>query len=233
MIDEEETVRRFGYRSTDWKPQSNKKIVAACDECGKIRILPKRKYRALCVSCSRKEKRNPHFGKHRTKETKQKIGEAHKGKKNHNFGKHLSEETKQKMSKAKKGKHPTEETKKKLREARKKRRFPKSRTKPELIFEEICKKNTLPFIYTGDGDFWIHNINPDFVECNGKKIAIEIFGDYWHSPLLRQNIPYNQTYEGRKKTLKKYGWKLAVFWESDLKREDAEQFVLSQLKEVI
>lgn len=63
---------------------------------------------------------------------------------------------------------------------------------------------------------------------------VEIFGDYWHSPLIRgQNIPFNQTYKGRKKTLKKYGWKLIVFWETDLLREDAESFILSQLNKVL
>ena len=113
---------------------------------------------------------------------------------------------------------------------RKPQKIPKHHTKPELIFEEICKKNNLPFKYTGDSSFWIENINPDFIECNSKKIAVEIFGDYWHSPLLKQNIPYNQTYEPRKKLLKKYAWELIVFWGSDLLRKDAERFVLNKLE---
>jgi len=113
---------------------------------------------------------------------------------------------------------------------RKKQRLPRHHTKPELIFEEICKKYTLPFKYTGDGAFWIHNINPDFVECNGKKIAVEIFS-YWHDPLRRLgNVRYSATYEGRKKTLRKYGWKLVVLWQEDLEREDAEVFVLNKLQ---
>lgn len=114
--------------------------------------------------------------------------------------------------------------------ARKAKKIPKHHTKPELAFIEICNKYNLPFKYTGNGSFWIHNINPDFVECNGKKIAVEIFGDYWHSPLLKRNMRYNQTYRGRKKILKKYGWKLIVLWESDLLRGDAEAFVLSKLE---
>lgn len=109
--------------------------------------------------------------------------------------------------------------------------FSQKKTTPERIFEDICLKYTLPFKYVGDGSFWIHNINPDFVEVNGKKMAVEIFGDYWHSPLLRGNIPYNQTYGGRKKTLKKYGWKLVVLWEKDLRRKDAEAFVFHILEE--
>jgi G:T-mismatch repair DNA endonuclease (very short patch repair protein) len=102
-------------------------------------------------------------------------------------------------------------------------------TKPERIFEDICKKQGLPFKYTGNGTFWIHNINPDFVECNGKKIAVEVFGDYWHSPLLNYRLREDRTLSYRKKLLKKYGWKLIVFWETDLLREDAEAFVLKSL----
>ena len=120
-----------------------------------------------------------------------------------------------------------------LKCSRKSRHIPKHHTKPEMIFEAICKKNNLPFKYTGDGSFWIGknpSVNPDFVECNGKKIAIEVFGNYWHSPLLNHQIGEDRTLHYRKRTLKKYGWKLVVLWELDLKREDAEQFVLHTLK---
>ena len=99
----------------------------------------------------------------------------------------------------------------------------------ETIFMDIIKKNNLPFKYTGDGSFWIKNINPDFVECNGKKIAIEIFGEYWHSPLKNWNLKEDRTLPYRKKILKKYGWKLVVLWQDDLEREDAEARVLSVL----
>lgn len=230
MILEEETYEKFGYYPSELKPKSHKHILAVCDGCGEVRVIAKNKYRALCRSCARRNYRH-------SEETKQKISEGHKGITPWNKGKHHTEATKAKISKSNKGrvspnlgKQLSKEHKQKLREARKRRRFPTHHTKPELLFEAICKKYDLPFKYTGNGDFWIENINPDFVECNGKKIAIEIFGDYWHSPLLRDNIPYNQTYGGRKKTLKRYGWKLIVLWESDLKRADAEAFVLTSIQ---
>ncbi len=154
-----------------------------------------------------------------------------------------SEETKAKISNAHIGKtklggkdHPMYgkprplETRKKISIARQNQRFPIKNTNAEISFKQICDKNNLPFKYTGDGSFWIGNINPDFIHINGKKIVVEIFGDYWHSPLLRPNMGYYQTYEGRKNKLKKFGWKLIVFWESDLKRVDAEKFILSELK---
>ena len=55
MIDEEATFEKFGYRSTDLKPRSNKKIVALCDNCGKIRYYSKDNYKCLCKSCSAKQ----------------------------------------------------------------------------------------------------------------------------------------------------------------------------------
>lgn len=174
--------------------------------------------------------KSPMFGKHPSEETRGKMSDAQRGEKNNNFGKPRSEETKRKISESERGKKVSEETKKIKREQRKHQKIPTHHTKPEMIFESICKRRNLPFKYTGDGSFWIENINPDFIECNGKKIVVEIFGDYWHSPLLRNTVSYNQTYEGRKKILKKHGWKLIVFWETDLLREDAEAFVLSVLK---
>lgn len=118
----------------------------------------------------------------------------------------------------------------KLREARRRRRFPTHHTKPEKVFETICQALNLPFRYTGDGAFWIEDINPDFVNTNGYKVAVEIFGDYWHSPLFRQQaVRANYTEEGRRKTLRQYGWKLIVFWESELNLPDAKERVLNKL----
>lgn len=177
---------------------------------------------------TRKKMAKAQEGKCLSEEHKQKLSEAHKGQISWMKGKHHSEETKEKISKAKK--NPSEETRAKLRDARKHQKIPTHHTKPELIYEEICKKDHLPFRYTGDGSFWIGNINPDFVETNGKKIVVEIFGDYWHSPLLNWKLKEKGTLAYRKRILKEYGWKLIVFWETDLKREDAELFVLRELK---
>ena len=148
-----------------------------------------------------------------TDRTRKKMQDANSGENNYWYGKHLSKEHKAN-----------------LREARKHQKMPKHHTKPELIFEAICKKHNLPFKYTGDGRFWIERINPDFIECNGKKIAVEVYGDYWHSPLLRPDMKEIQNPIYRMGVLKKYGWMLAAFWETDLLREVAEAFVLSELK---
>ena len=54
MIDEEATFEKFGYYAKDLKQKSAKKIVAVCDDCGKVRVLRKFQHRAFCRSCSKK-----------------------------------------------------------------------------------------------------------------------------------------------------------------------------------
>lgn len=63
MIDEKATYKKFGYHSYDLKPQSHKKVVAICDDCGKARIPEKKHYHALCISCAEKGERHHFFGK--------------------------------------------------------------------------------------------------------------------------------------------------------------------------
>ena len=137
-------------------------------------------------------------------------------------------------SEAHKSEYLSEETKNKMREARRHLKIPKHHTKPETIWQEIAiEMHSLPFKYTGDGAFWIGenpSLNPDFIHLT-KKIAIEIFS-YHHNELQRHcKVRYSQTYEGRKKILKKYGWKMIVFWQDDLEQEDAEKHILRVLKE--
>lgn len=194
------------------------------------------------------------LGKYHSEETKKKMRDAHKGKKHlispggkrkirkANKGKHPNETTRAKLRKASEGKnnfmfgkHHSEESKQKMGKARKHRRFPTHHTKPELIFEKICKKYGLPFRYTGDGSLWIgkkgeKQLNPDFTECNGKKIVVEIFGDYWHSPLFNRNMKEQGTLAYRKKHYKRFKWTPIFIWESDLMRGDVDAFVLMELK---
>ncbi len=107
-------------------------------------------------------------------------------------------------------------------------------TFPERVFITMCDKYNLPFEYVGNGAFWIGNetehLNPDFIATNNTKVVIEIFGDFWHSPLFNRKIKKNHILTYRKAFYKKWKWKCVFIWESDLLREDAEQFVLELLK---
>jgi hypothetical protein len=70
MILQAETLIEYGYLPLDLKLKSNKPILAACDECGKVRETTKNAYRSLCISCAEK-------GKIFSKETKLLLSKNH------------------------------------------------------------------------------------------------------------------------------------------------------------
>lgn len=108
MIDEEETYRRFGYRSTDLKPKSSKKVVAICDNCGKVRELRKANYRDLCAVCVKKLEDvryrcgNGSRGRIQTEEEKEKRSRSNKLAMTVELREKISESTRKAKSKYKK-----------------------------------------------------------------------------------------------------------------------------------
>ena len=224
-----------------------------CTEIGEIvGCNPSTVYSALrrhnittrSVSEAHQGEKGCNWGKHPSEATRNKLSEANRGEKNYFYGKHFTgeenpfygkehtKETKKVMQQKAKKRCESEEERKKLRKRLTANRRP---TKPELIFEEICKKNNLPFRYVGDGQLWIgkkgeKQLNPDFIEANGKKIVVEVFGSYWHSPLRNFGLKKEATLSFRRAHYKKYDWQSAFIWEEDLRRRDAEAFVLSALK---
>jgi len=90
------------------------------------------------------------------------------------------------------------------------------KTKPEIKLENILSK-TLPneYKYTGNGKVMIESFNPDFINCNGQKKIIEVFGRYWHT------LPKNKRRDFlRFRIYKKYGYKTLVIWDDELKNID-------------
>ena len=143
-----------------------------------------------------------------------------------NLGRVQSEATKEKIRQINKGKHlsPATEFRKgqvPLEIIKKSRLALCVRpNKPEKILIRLLRENNLPYKYTGDGSFWIENLNPDFVECNGKKKCIEVFGEYHHNPLLKKGLPWSRTQIGREEILKKYGWECLVIWDNELRNPE-------------
>lgn len=81
--------------------------------------------------------------------------------------------------------------------------------KLETFFEDVLHKlypNEWKFV--GDGQLIIAGKCPDFVNVNGKKLLIELYGDYWHKG---QNI------QDRISLFKEYGWDTLIIWENELK----------------
>ena len=89
-------------------------------------------------------------------------------------------------------------------------------TKPEMHLSRFLnEKFPNEYRYVGDGNFWIERFNPDFINCNGKKIIIELFGDYWHS-LVNATVRDKE----RIATYQKYGYQTLIIHEKELKNTE-------------
>jgi hypothetical protein len=80
--------------------------------------------------------------------------------------------------------------------------------KPETIILNILNElYPKQWRYTGNGSFIIGGLNPDFVNINGQKKVIEMFGDYWHRI---------DDSEYRTKTFSGFGYSCLIIWEHEL-----------------
>lgn len=109
-----------------------------------------------------------------------------------------------------------------LRYGIERRLYPARPTTPEKKLLAIIQKHNLPYVYTGDDSFRIGALNPDFVNNNGQKIAVEVFGDYWHG---RRDAPWYARENVRRLIMKNYGWDLRVVWEHELNNLPEEEIV--------
>jgi hypothetical protein len=171
------------------------------------------------ASCETKAKMSiAGMGRIASEETKQKLSIA-------NTGRPLSEEHKKKLSAAHIGKVVSEETKKKIGEAGKKkfsdpeycRKMMKAwklkPNKPEiLVMRLLDEMYPGEWKYTGDFSVTINGKCPDFVNCNGQKKCIELFGDYWHQ---------GEDPQDRADLFTPFGFDTLVIWEHELKNIDS------------
>lgn len=176
-------------------------------------------------------------GRHLHPETEiqsgQHISQRTEFKKEHlpwNTGKHLPEALRTRLSNANRGKHPSIETRQKLSETRKKlwndpifvAKQMKARgiipTKAELEMEHILHNLFPQFKYNGDGRLGVTlgRLTPDFVDVNGKKDLIEVFGDYYHSPEFLGDR-WRGSELGKIMVYNSLGWDCLVIWEHELK----------------
>jgi hypothetical protein len=81
--------------------------------------------------------------------------------------------------------------------------------KLENILNELYPNE---YKFVGDGEVIISGKCPDFININGKKKIIELFGDYWHE---------GENPQDRMDIFKPYGYETLVIWERELK--DAEK----------
>ncbi len=83
----------------------------------------------------------------------------------------------------------------------------------EIAFNKIVKENKLPYKFVGNGKFWIERKNPDFINTNGQKIAIELF---YRRHKEQITGGYEKWRGDRIKVFKKYGWRVIFLEPSDL-----------------
>lgn len=184
-------------------------------------------------------------GKCHTQETKDKLSENHRGMHNSTstefkkglipWNKGLTKETDRRLkeigiktSKALKGK-PQPKVSKALK-GRKlskehiknalKRRTPSSL---EEKFQKIIDKYNLPYKYVGDGSFILGNFNPDFINTNNEKIAIEVYARYYK---LRHKESIDEWKKERSEVFANYGWEIIYFNEIQV----TETIVLNRLE---
>ena len=183
-----------------------------------------------CQSCETKRKyklgiinSQGMFGKHHTTKTREKLSKANKGK--HNSPKtefqrnrHVSQKTE-----FKKNQHFSIKTEFKkghkwdknieLKRIRNSLKGNQRKTKPEKYLEKILNLIIFnQYKYVGDGKIFIARFVPDFINCNGQKKIIEMYGDYWHN---RPEVKKRD--KCRIKTYAKYGYKTLIIWEHELK----------------
>jgi hypothetical protein len=81
--------------------------------------------------------------------------------------------------------------------------------KPETILLNLLEQ-IYPgeWKFVGDGKVIIAGKCPDFINVNGQKRIIELFGDYWHR---------NDNPEDRVNVFKPYGYETLIIWEKELK----------------
>jgi len=191
------------------------------------------------IGAAHRGENSPMYGKHyhHTQKYRAQLSVARMGENNPFFGKHHTEETRVKLSANWKGRHHTEETKAKMRANQMGRNnsFYGKHHSEDAIRKMMLAMNAKPnsserklevilnsnwpneWKYVGDGQVVFDGLNPDFINCNGKKLIIELFGDYWHSPEMIDS--WRRSELGRMMSYSQFGYKTLVIWGHELKNE--------------
>ena len=149
-----------------------------------------------------------------SKETRRKISESHKGMNTWMKGRVTSPEIKAKISATLKGRVMKREWVEKMLLSRRKGllrlTLALQPNKLETSVQQYLDSNFPNQWKFNDGEFLISGFYPDFVNVNGQKAVIEVFGDYWH----RGENPQRKI-----SIYKKAGYECVVIWEREFKAD--------------
>lgn len=220
----EETKRKIRESNLGWHhTAASRKKMSASHKCVPL-SLEHRKHIGLrnkgkiVSEETRKKISIIHKGKVLTKEAKQKMREAKLGKPGPWLGKKRSAETIKKMTEAALQWWSNPENKERELERMQFRAYKRTPpTKPEISLLKILFQ-ILPYVYkyVGNWKLWIGSKNPDFIDVNGRKKVIELFGDYWHGSKVT-GISKKEHRIERQEHFAKYGYQCCVVWEHELK----------------
>jgi len=110
-------------------------------------------------------------------------------------------------------------------EFQRRRQVMKKPNRQERKLEAILEKwfpNEWKFV--GDGEVILGSLNPDFINCNGRKHIIEFFGCWHHGCPIHhpeKKVDWIETETGKKVIFSRYGFKTLVIWEHELANEQA------------
>lgn len=232
------------------KPSWSKGVIRSAEHCRRLSEAHKGKRHTeehkAKIAQAMKGKPGPMEGKRHTEETKAKMSVARKGRK---LGP-KSEETKRKISLAQKGKVIPKEVREKTSKTMRKllattdllqrrmsniRRNCKGGTRECPNKQEAQLNGVLEALFpseykfVGDGSITIDGLNPDFVNVNGQKKIIELFGEVYHDPkACRWKVRERSTEAERKKVFRKYGYKTLVVWCKELSNTEKLKSKLSR-----
>lgn len=167
-----------------------------------------------------KKKINPEHFKKLSKLLKEKF----KGKGNPFYGKKHSKEFRQRKSISSKNLWKTKEYREKVIKNTLKALYNRPTSFEKRLKEILDKLQPNEWKYTGDGSFLIGYKNPDFINCNGKKLCIEVYHDYFKI----RDFGTCENYENqRSKYFSKYGWDTIFIDENHLNEESIKNILLN------
>ena len=90
--------------------------------------------------------------------------------------------------------------------------------KPEKLLNRLLNKRfNKEYKYVGSGEVVLGGLNPDFINCNGQKKIVELYGCYWHN-CKKCGFGNGRKIDKRRiKTYIQYGYKTLIIWEHELK----------------
>lgn len=102
----------------------------------------------------------------------------------------------------------------------------KTPTGPEQKIIDIIGKHFPDFKYNGNGELAVvlAGMIPDFININGRKQIIEVFGDYYHGQICRN---WKNSELGKRMAYNSIGYDCLILWEHDIKNQKDEDIVAS------